>query len=82
MSKLSRYISNLSKSDAQQSSKRFIALYVAVVLISFVVFRYTDKNNIELVLVELIGCVLGLLGIGGWEKRNREKYHSENDKPK
>ncbi len=78
MKKLYTFISNLSKKGAEESSKRFIALYVTIVLITFVVFRYTDKSNVLLILVELIGLVVSLVTVASWEKRNHEKYHKDD----
>ena len=77
LSKIWDFISKLSKANSEESSKRFISIYVTIFLITFVVLAYTDKSNIEFILVELIGFVVSLVGVAAWEKRNRNKYNKD-----
>lgn len=73
------YFKNLSIGTAKESSKRFIALYSVLVLISYIVIRFTNSKNIEIVLVELIAFVLSLLGVATWESiKTRKPEKKEN----
>lgn len=56
------YFERLIKSDSRESSKRFIALFVTF-LIGVIVLFYTNKENMILVLGELIVFVTSLLYI-------------------
>ena len=67
MQKLIEYFRRLTLGGNKESSKRFIALYIGVILITYVVLRYTDANNVEIILGELIAFVLTLLGIASYE---------------
>jgi len=78
LSKIWDFISKLSRTNSEESSKRFISIYVTIFLITFVVLAYTDKSNIEFILVELIGFVVSLVGVAAWEKRNRNKYNKDD----
>lgn len=83
MRKVIEYLTNLTKSTSEQSSKRFIALYVILVLVSVSTFRFTDAGNFELVLVEFLGFVGLLLGIGSWQnvqdRKNSRKDETKNE---
>ena len=68
------YLKGLTSSNAEDSSKRFIAMYIFVGLVSFIVIAYTSTRNIELILGELCATGLLLLGVSSWEKRNKDKY--------
>jgi hypothetical protein len=67
MRQLIEYFRRLTLGGNKESSKRFIALYIGVILITYVVLRYTDANNAEIMLGELIAFVLTLLGIASYE---------------
>jgi Flp pilus assembly protein TadB len=67
MQKLIEYFRRLTLGGNKESSKRFIALYIGVILITYVVLRYTDSTNVEIILGELIAFVLTLLGIASYE---------------
>lgn len=73
VNKLLKYFESLTKSDTVESSKRFVFLYVTIVLISFVVFWYTDKSNVEIILVELIGFASALAYVNSKEKSNKKE---------
>tara|TARA_R110000772_G_scaffold9622_7_gene31560 strand:+ start:13368 stop:13616 length:249 start_codon:yes stop_codon:yes gene_type:complete len=78
MKKILNWFNDLIRHDTTTSSKRFIALYIVIVLITYVVFRYTNKSNIELILVELLGAVTVLMGVASWQNvRNKQ---NKNDK--
>lgn len=67
MLKLIEYFKKLTLGGSKESSKRFIALYIGVILITYVVLRFTDSTNNEIILGELIAFVLTLLGIASYE---------------
>jgi hypothetical protein len=67
MKKLIEYFRNLTLGGNAESSKRFIALYIGVFLITFVVLKYTNVSNVEMILGELIMFVLTLLGLATYE---------------
>lgn len=67
MQQLIEYFRRLTLGGNKESSKRFIALYIGVILITYVVLIYTDANNAEIMLGELIAFVLTLLGIASYE---------------
>lgn len=67
MQQLIEYFRRLTLGGNKESSKRFIALYIGVILITYVVLRFADSNNIEIILGELIAFVLTLLGIASYE---------------
>jgi len=66
--KLIKYLKNLTQADTNESSKRFVFLYITLILISFVVFWYTDKSNNEIILVELIGFASALAYVNSKER--------------
>lgn len=66
MRKIIEYLRNLTKASSDDSSKRFIALYVVLILITYLVIRYTNKHNVELILAELLGFAGALLAVGTW----------------
>lgn len=72
MRKVFEYLRKLIESRSKESSKRFMAL-MTMVLIYYAVLRYTTEDNIQLVLVELLGFILVLSGVAVYEniKRNR-----------
>jgi hypothetical protein len=67
MLRLIEYFKKLTLGGSKESSKRFIALYIGVILITYVVLRFTDSTNNEIILGELIAFVLTLLGIASYE---------------
>lgn len=72
MRKVFAYLRKLIESRSKESSKRFMAL-MTMILIYYAVLRYTTEDNIQLVLVELLGFILVLSGVAVYEniKRNR-----------
>lgn len=67
MKRFVEYLRRLTLSGNTESSKRFISMYVTIVLITFVVFKYTNADNVEFILGELIAFVLTLLGLATYE---------------
>lgn len=76
--KLLNYLKQLIASDSKESSKRFLAIYATVGLITFVVIAYTNKNNSVIVLTTLCGFVLTLVGVASWQAvKNHKKNNDE-----
>ena len=73
-----KFFKKLIQKEAQESSKRFIALMM-LILIFYAVIRFTNYENIEFVLAELISFILVLTGQAVWEKtRRNEKNKDQN----
>jgi Flp pilus assembly protein TadB len=62
------YLKKILNSGSKESSKRFLALYLCLGLVTYVVIMFTNKDNLEMVLGELLAAILGLMGITAWEK--------------
>lgn len=82
MKRIWEYIKKLTQANSNESSKRFLAMYVTLVLITFLVIMYTNKTNVELIIGELITFVLSLVTVGAWEKRNFNKYKKDEEEEK
>ena len=63
----------LINSDSGESSKRFLAIYGTLFLMTYVVLAFTNDKNAEFILAELIGFVLVLCGVAAWERIKRTK---------
>lgn len=77
MKKLSLFFKKLINSEASESSKRFIALMI-LILIYYVVLRFTNSENLELVLGELISFILVLTGQAVWEKIRKNQKNDDS----
>lgn len=77
MKKIGIFLKNLIKSKASESSKRFIAL-TSLILIYYVVLRFTNAENLELVLGELISFILVLTGQSVWEKIRKNQKNDDS----
>ena len=73
MKRIWSFINNLVNANSQESSKRFVALYVVIILVSWMIFVYTDKHNVELILVELLGFAMMLFGVASWQDVRKNK---------
>lgn len=67
------YFKQLTSKTSDQSSKRFLALYLGIIVVSILVFVYTDKNNFLMVLAELLGFISLMVGASVWEKKKKKK---------
>ena len=65
------YIKKLINRRSNESSKRFMALFT-MGLITYATLRYTNSENLVLVLAELLGFVLVLMGVAVWENIKRK----------
>ncbi|NRA92818.1 MAG: hypothetical protein HRU26_09055 [Psychroserpens sp.] len=66
MKKVLSYIKKLINSDSQESSKRVIALF-CVLLVTYVVVRFTNVDNVVMILSTLLGFILALTGVSTWQ---------------
>lgn len=73
------YINNIGKENTDESSKRALALYCVIILATYVVVRFTDKNNMEIVLAQLLSAAFGFLGITAFEKHSTNKHKNKKD---
>jgi hypothetical protein len=64
---LLEYFRRLTLGGNKESSKRFIAMYVSVVLITYCVLRYVNVSNLQVVLGILTTFVLSLLAVASYE---------------
>lgn len=78
MKKLTDYFYKLTLGGGKESSKRFIALFTCL-LVSYVVLRFTNDKNLEMVLGELIFFVLSLLGLASYENHKGVNNIKENE---
>ena len=69
--KIVKYLRKLIEVDSIESSKRFMALST-MILIFYGVLRFTNSENLEYVLAELLGFILVLCGVAVWEKIGRK----------
>ncbi len=70
-----KYLKKLIRANSQESSKRFLALYCVIILITYVVIRFANDGNCETIIAELLAFVLALVGVSSWQS-------VQNNKPK
>ena len=70
------YLRKLTEGKAKESSKRFMALFT-MVLVSYVVIRYTNEKNCELILGELLSFILVLSGVATWQNLQKNKIEKQ-----
>jgi predicted histidine transporter YuiF (NhaC family) len=73
------YFNQLISSKSKHSSKRFLALYVTMFLVTFIVLVYTNSKNYLLVLGELLSFVVLLVYGSVREKLNDKKNNDFNN---
>tara|TARA_R110002153_G_scaffold32752_7_gene99071 strand:+ start:153 stop:395 length:243 start_codon:yes stop_codon:yes gene_type:complete len=77
MRRFIKYLKKLTESDSAESSKRFIAL-ISMLMVGYVVGRFTNHSNMEIVLGELLGFVLALLAVAVWQSvKNKNRGESK-----
>ncbi len=69
--KIINYIKKLIEKQSNESSKRFIALSITL-LIFYATLRFANEKNIVIILSELIGFILVLMGVSVWENIKRK----------
>lgn len=65
-----QYIRKLISKNTNESSKRFIALFT-ILLVAYATLRFTTKDNLEIVLGELLSFILVLCGEAVWESTRK-----------
>jgi len=75
--KFFNYIKKLIQSDSKESSKRFMALYALIVLITYVVVRYTNLGNAVYMVGTLCSFILTLAGVAAWTYNKKLKSNGE-----
>lgn len=68
--KIINFILNLIRTNSNESSKRFLAIYGTLFLQSYVVFFYTTDENSSWILMELVCFVLVISGVAVYERKN------------
>lgn len=82
MKKLQAYFRQLTLSDSKESSKRFMALFT-MALAAYVVLRFTNTKNCEMILGELLSFILVLMGVAVWQNvRGKKQENTEDQKEK
>lgn len=80
ISQVAAYFRKLSEGSSKESSKRFMALFT-MLLVSYVVIRYANPENCELILGELLTFILTISGVATWQnvKIKSMKKDAENE---
>ncbi len=76
------YLRKLTLGGNRESSKRFIALFT-MMIVTYIVCRFTNIDNVELILAELLTFITTLLGIAAYESVkgvNNKTNESEDSK--
>ena len=67
------WFSLLIKMDSSESSKRFLAIFSIIVFVTYLVFRFSDHSNVEIILGEILSFVLVLFGVAAWQNQRPKK---------
>lgn len=70
--KFFRYIRKLINDKTSESIKSFIALSVTL-LVFYITIRFTNSENIEFILGELLSFILVLIGVASWETVKKQQ---------
>ena len=73
-----QYFKKLIKKDTKESTKRFLAVSSFFLLVAYIVFRFTNSQNYEIVLGELLSFILVLLGVASWQSVQIQKNNDKN----
>lgn len=73
MKQLFGWFSRLIKMDSSESSKRFLAIFSIIVFVTYLVFRFSDHSNVEIILGEILSFVLVLFGVAAWQNQRPKK---------
>lgn len=83
MKSLKSLFNKLIQKGTEESSKRFISIW-SMVLVSYIVGRFTSEENIDFVLSALLSFILTLLSVAAYEgiktKNKSEIKKEENEK--
>lgn len=73
MKKFWLFIKKLIQGDSKESSKRFLAIYVIQILVTYIVFRYTNSKNYTAVLAQLLAFVGSLVIVSSIQNIQNKK---------
>lgn len=73
-----KYLRSIIAMDSNDSSKRFLAI-VAGCLVSFIVLKFTDKQNFKFVLGELLVFILGIFGASVYQSVRHKEIDSKKE---
>lgn len=62
------FFRKLIQSDSAESSKRFLAVYCTLFLVTFLILKFSNEENVELILGEILSFILVLFGVATWQK--------------
>jgi hypothetical protein len=79
ISQAAAYFRKLTMGDSKESSKRFIAIS-SMILVSYVVIRFADSKNCEVILAELLSFILMILGVASWQNIREKSIEKEGPK--
>jgi hypothetical protein len=65
--------------DSKESSKRFIAIS-SMILVSYVVIRFSNSKNCEVILAELLSFILMILGVASWQNIRQKAIEKSGPK--
>lgn len=65
-----QFLKKLTQHKSAESSKRFMSL-TTMILIYYIVLRFTNHENVEFILAELLSFILVLSGVSVYEKINK-----------
>ena len=72
-----KYLGKLIQADSKESSKRFLALYATLGLMTYVIIGYTNIGNAVYMLGTLCSFVLALAGIGAFLASTKNNSNEE-----
>jgi hypothetical protein len=64
---LINYLYKVTLGGGKESSKRFIAVFIVLAPMNYIIFRFTNLGNMPTVLGILVGFVLSLLTVASYE---------------
>lgn len=64
--KLFQFVKKLINMKSNESSKRFVALSITGLVI-YATINFTNEENVELIVAELLSFILVLMGVTVWE---------------
>ena len=66
----------LIESDSKESSKRFLAMYIVLIIGTLVTFYGMLRHDVDVIqlLIVWLGFAGALLGISSWQSNRKDKY--------
>lgn len=79
ISQAAAYFKKLTMGDSKESSKRFIAIFT-MALVCYVVIRFADAKNCEVILAELLSFILVISGVASWQNVRQKSIEKSGPK--